>query len=434
MCSAILRITGCNSHSHLSISQKLIRTTVNFLIFCGVSVANADAFDTPYLLEQAVQVALAQDPVLAKHRAMVSALQQQTVAKAQLPDPNVRFALANFPTDTFDRAQEPMTQITVGVQQMIPRGETLALEADRSGAMVYGQLARVGERELMLVQSVRSAWLELHYWLQAATVIRQNLELFNQLVQVTQYQYGTGRRNQQDVVRAQLEMDLLQDRLRQIQSKHGSARADLVRLIGAEELSQSLSEQFPQLPLPPKEPNIRKNLPDHPLMRLEQAEVQVKQHEVELARQAYKPSLMLDLSYGNREDRPDFLSAAVMMDIPLFTDKRQDRRLEQNQQQLKATQYARDDRLRELKQQLAAQYSEWQYAGHRLKLYEANLLKAAKQNSEVSLTAYQSGASEFESLMRARITDLNTQLQYLRIRVDHAKTQSKLLYLAGEKL
>jgi len=44
-----------------------------------------------------------------------------------------------------------------------------------------------------------------------------------------------------------------------------------------------------------------------------------------------------------------------------------------------------------------------------------------------------SGVTEFTTLMRARITDLDVRLEDLRIRVDRAKIQANLLYLAGEK-
>jgi hypothetical protein len=40
--------------------------------------------------------------------------------------------------------------------------------------------------------------------------------------------------------------------------------------------------------------------------------------------------------------------------------------------------------------------------------------------------------TEFTTLMRARITDLDVRLDDLRIRVDRAKAQASLLYLAGE--
>jgi outer membrane protein TolC len=59
-------------------------------------------------------------------------------------------------------------------------------------------------------------------------------------------------------------------------------------------------------------------------------------------------------------------------------------------------------------------------------------VRDAAANVQASLKAYQSGVTEFTTLMRARITDLDVRLQDLRIRVDRAKSQANLLYIAGE--
>jgi outer membrane protein TolC len=65
-------------------------------------------------------------------------------------------------------------------------------------------------------------------------------------------------------------------------------------------------------------------------------------------------------------------------------------------------------------------------------LYKNNLLAAAKNNSKAALQAYRSGVSEFNTLMRAQITELDVRLEDLRVRVDRAATQARLLYITGE--
>ena len=60
------------------------------------------------------------------------------------------------------------------------------------------------------------------------------------------------------------------------------------------------------------------------------------------------------------------------------------------------------------------------------------LQQEAAANAQASLKAYQSGVTEFTGLMRARITDLDVRLEALRIRVDRARAQANLLYLAGD--
>jgi hypothetical protein len=56
----------------------------------------------------------------------------------------------------------------------------------------------------------------------------------------------------------------------------------------------------------------------------------------------------------------------------------------------------------------------------------------AAQNSESTLKAYQNDLIDFTILMRARLTELNTQFDMLIIRINLAKSQASLLYSPGE--
>ncbi len=50
----------------------------------------------------------------------------------------------------------------------------------------------------------------------------------------------------------------------------------------------------------------------------------------------------------------------------------------------------------------------------------------------MALNAYQSGVSEFNTLMRANITELDVRLENLRIRVNRAIAKAQILYVAGD--
>ena len=65
--------------------------------------------------------------------------------------------------------------------------------------------------------------------------------------------------------------------------------------------------------------------------------------------------------------------------------------------------------------------------------YRNTLLDTAKDNSRAALNAYQSGISEFTGLMRAQMTELDVRLEALRIQVDKAIAQARLLYVSGEQ-
>ena len=390
-------------------------------------------------LQEAERLALEKDPGIARFMAQADALTEQAVADGQLPDPKFRLGFLNFPTDSFSRTQEPMTQIQLGIQQAFPRGNSLSVKTRRTKAMSRAQRDRAREQGRLALRELRQSWLEHFYWVDAERIVQSNKGYFTQLVEVTQYQYAVGKQNQQDVLRAQLELSMLDDRLEKIRSQQDKSRAQLSKWVGSTMANRPLSSVFPKLASPPAQAVIEADLLEHPLVKVDQAQVKANQENVALAREAYKPGWSLGVYYGfrdgqnpNGDSRTDFFTAMVTVDVPIFHDKRQDRRLAASQYQVQAAMLARDERMRDLKEVLDAQYAEWKRLGERHDLYQHTLLLQAQNNAQAALLAYQNDTGDFASLMRARITELDTRLKALRIRVDRAKTQSRLLYLAGD--
>ncbi|MDH3871247.1 MAG: TolC family protein [Gammaproteobacteria bacterium] len=389
-------------------------------------------------LAEAEQIALGDDPAVAASQARSQALREDAVAAGQLPDPKLKAGLFNLPLDSFDINQEPTTQLRLGLQQAFPRGATLQHRQRQGEWKATSEQAKADDESRKLIREVRNSFLELHYQLQAERVVTSTRSLFAQLVDITQAHYATGRVNQQDVLRADLELSRLADRATRILNDQEKARADLAKWIGSN-ASQTLDPHFPALPDLPSKQELAAALEQHPVIQAESARLESHHQAVQLAREQFKPGWGVGLEYRKRfgdnpngSDRTDMMAAMVTVDLPLFPAKRQDRRLAASLQQAEAAQLTRADRLRELRAMLDADYASWQRLGERAALYETQLLIEARANVQASLKAYQSGVTEFSTLMRARITDLDVRLDDLRLRVDRAKTQARLLYLAGE--
>ena len=414
---------------------RLLASTLVFLksslVFAGSGMSLS--------LTEAETLAIEQDPRLSEIRLKSEALQEGAVAAGTLPDPKLKFGLMNFPTDTFELDQEPMTQIQLGVVQMFPGGDTLELKTGRMADNAKGESARAAAQQRNIIQQVRMGWLDVYYWQRAAKVVAENRKLFKQLVKVTESSYAVGRSKQQDVLRAELELGLLDDRETQVTTMVEMQRANLAKLIGQQAASRPLTRTFPTLPEIPNPQTSKQRLAQHPLLEYEQSRVNASQKDVDIARQAYKPAWLLDVTYGYRDgynpdgsDRADFLSAMVMVDMPFFTGNRQDRNLSANKLKHQASLYAREDRVRELNKAWQASHAEWLRLGERVRLFEKSLLAMARENTKASMHAYQNDQGDFSSLMRARIMEFETELKALRMKVDHAKSQAKLLYLVGE--
>jgi outer membrane protein TolC len=387
---------------------------------------------------EAIRIALDNDPASAAGRAIARAYSETAIADGQLPDPKLKTALANLPVDDFDINSEPMTQLQLGVEQEFPRGDTLHHRQLRTESLAGAEQANAANTTLQTIRDVRRHFLELYYQVRAAAIVAETRELFAQLVDITQAHYGSGRVSQQDVLRASLELARLDDRATRIETAADENRAALAKwLDSAVELP--LAEQFPELPALPDRAQLDKALLQHPVLAAETAKVNAMKQGIRVAQEQYKPGWSAGIEYRKRfgddpngNPRSDMMAAMLNVELPLFTGNRQDRRLAASIAETEAAELRRDDKLRELRRMLAADYADWQRLGERSILYETQLLREATANAAASLHAYQSGVTEFTTLMRARITELDIRLDELRIRVDRARAQANLLYLAGE--
>ena len=423
----------CQSYSVIFLNlSKLLFAPVFFVGM--LSASNVSALS----LKQAERLAIQSDPSIESFKATSRSLVDESVADNTLPDPKLHFGAVNVPVDSFDLQQEQMTQLKVGIVQSFPRGDVLSIKQKQSQYLSKSALAMASDAELKILRDVRESYLNLYYQVSAYQIIRETRKLFSELVKITESNYAAGRVNQQDVVLAGLELSRLDDRSTKIQAREEGYRAMLSQWIG-DVAWNSISMEFPQLPMLPEKVDLNQVIPQHPLIRAETAKVDASKQMTEMAKQEYKPGWSLLVDYGFRSgnnpdgtERSDFATALVSMDIPLFTGNRQDKTVSASQQKISAARYAKDDQLRKLKQLYEKNQHLWQRLGERQELYKNSILKAAKNNSMASLKAYQSGVSEFNTLMRAQITELDVRLEDLRVRIDRAAAQARLLYITGD--
>jgi len=413
------------------------RVACGICLFVYWTLAGADVH-AALTLSEVEHLSLGTDPQVAAEKARADALRDNAVADGQLPDPKLTMGVFNLPLDDFSFSDEPTTQWRTGVHQAFPRGRTLRYKRKQTEWRASAEDARAENEQRSVLRDVRLDFLELYYHLEAYDVVSDSRDLFAQLVDITQAHYASGRVSQQDVIQAQLELSRLDDRATRIQSEVDISRAALAKWINGKAWLP-VARSFPELSSLPGKESLQSLLSSHPIVVSESARVESANQGVEIAREQYKPGWQVGVEYRKRfgddpdgSDRSDMMAAMVTVDLPLFPEKRQDRRLAASQREVEAARFTRSDQLRELKEMLDADYARWIRLGERQSLYQSQLLRDATANAQASLKSYQSGITEFTTLMRARITELDVRLDDLRVRVDRAKAQARLLYLLGE--
>lgn len=363
------------------------------------------------------------------------ALEESAVADGQLPDPQLNVGLFNVPLDNFDLDREPNTQLRFGVSQSFPRGDTLKIRSQQTLWSSKEQDYRSQDQLAQSIRMVRENYFDVFYNVGAQEIIHQSHQYFSQLVDIAESFYSVGRVNQQDILRAQLELSRLEERVIIFKKNEDLARAELSKWLD-DRAYEIIDTSFPTLNEIAAQQEVTDGLVYHPKVKANDSIISFFNEGVAIAEEQYKPGWSVGVEYRKRfgnnmdgSDRDDQMAALVKVDIPLFTDKRQDRRLSASQYQVMAAKDVRIDQLQILKRSVSREFSALEKYKEQSELYGMQLVPDADANANASLKAYQSGVTEFTTLARARITQLDIQLEALRVKVEAAKAHVRILYL-----
>ncbi|WP_053076145.1 TolC family protein [Marinobacter psychrophilus] len=421
----------------------------NFFIVCialllSVTTDRALAAAGPLTLDEAVQQAIANDPWLIANQQNEAAILARSVAAEVLPDPKFNVGLMNFPTDTFNYAQEPMTQISVGVSQMLPRGDTLALNSQRLRLQSHQMPLLREDRKARVGLMVTQLWLDALKASHSIMLIEENRILFEQLSDIVSSGYSStfGQARQLDLVRAQVELDQLDERLMEVQQQQTRAVQQLGEwLVGTSSdvsmLPSTPGQSMPEWPTPMvlSQDDLTQRLLQHPSLRLIDQMTKVAQSEIYIAEQQYEPEWGLNVSYGFRgddargTDRPDLLSFGVSVDMPIFSSKRQDSQVQAETYEKESMRTERLLKLRSLLTNYRTLEAELQRLDQRRELYREKLLPGLQQSAEAAINAYAVDDGNFADVVQARIGELNAKLSLLSIELEHSRKIAEMHYL-----
>lgn len=427
-------------HKSIRRAMKGMAQPCRYLVIILATLAAAPALAEPQIpltLAEAEDRALLSEPGQQALIARATALSDRSVVAGELPDPMLRVGLNNFPIQSGGFTTEGMTHAAVGFRQAFPAGDSRKISMRRYERLAGEMQQQAQARGRNILTATREAWLELFYWQQAHELVLTSRPFFDDLATVTRSLYAVGRKSQQDVLRAELELSRLDDRVIDIERQKSRAEAALSKWIG-DQASRPIANKLPSWQQVPELQSLQAALQQHPLMLAADAQIEARAADIDLANERSKPSWALDVGYSYRdgslptgEPRSDFITVGVTVGLPGFRKKSVDGNLSAALQERSAARLDREQTLRALSSQLESEYSRWHDLTRRLSLYETRILNQAKGNAEASLLAYQSDRSDFANVMLAYIDNLNTRTEHIRLQVERAQSYAVLANLGG---
>jgi len=422
--------------------MKVLTHLIVLMLVTGSTLVNAQAIQEGLTLKEAVHIAIDADPWLTGSRYTQSALADEATAAATLPDPKMSLMASNFPVDSFDINQEAMTQLSVGVSQMFPRGDSLALAKQKKLQLALQHPLLREDRRAKVTATVAQVWLDAYIAQESIQLIEKDRALFEYLVDAAEASYSTavGRTRQQDVIRAQLELTRLEDRLTALRQRQETAQMRLSEWVGSragDGLTRVMPTESPTVPVSTSasEQERYEWVSHHPTLLALDRRIEAMETDVDLARQKYKPEWGLSAQYGYRDrdpmgrDRSDLFSVGVSFDLPIFTANRQDKEVSAAISRAESIRTEKQLLIRRLMAELDTASAHLVRLDERYALYADQLLPQMAEQAEASLAAYNNDDGDFAEAVRARIDVLNAKIEGLVIAVERQKIIAQINYL-----
>ncbi len=393
-------------------------------------------------LQSAITIAQADNPSLAQIQARSEAMASIAPQLGSLPDPVISFNALNLPTDSFDTAQENMTQMQGGISQSIPFFGKLALREQAATYQAEVATYDVTEARFRLIRDVKKNWWALFYMDKAVEIIRINQDLLRQFIQIARTKYEVGVGLQQDVLLAQLELSKLLDAEIRLTGSLKKGKAQLKALLDkpADYQFQLPEKTTDKLPTLEAESTLIEQAENYrALLASRRKSINAAQSRLDLAKKDFLPDFNIAATYGGRDDtvsgqkRADFLSLKLSMNVPIFTASKQQKAVDQRSSELRQQHYALQDQINTVHAEISMAYSDFQQYKQQAALFKNGIIPQARQTVASMLSAYQVNKVDFLNLVRSQITLLNYETQYWKALSEANQALAQLIAVVGKE-
>lgn len=362
-------------------------------------------------LADAVAAALKANPeILAAERRHEAAL-QRPVQEHSLPDPMISagYAAAGNPLPGAGLGTEPNANLGVMVSQELPfRGKRDARAAVASRE-ADAEFQQIEVARLNIASRVKQAYYALAYTQATSAVLERNRQLLATLLKVSEERYAVGQAQQQDVIKAQTQLSVLelqQQRIEQLRrAREGDLNALLARPAGAP-VGQTDDLSFVPF-TEPLETLIAQSVANAPMLKREQVMIDRSRLAIDAARLEYKPDFTVSGGYAYAGSMPAMYEFRVDLNIPLQRRRRAAAVAEQVSLQSAARETYQSSRL-SVQARLQDDYEMAATSTRLAGLYRDTVLPQARLALESSMASYQTGSVDFLSVL----TNFSMVLEY----------------------
>lgn len=389
-------------------------------------------------LDDYIKYALLNNPDLeASYNKWQAALEKVPQAKA-LPDPILSYT--NYIEEVETRVGPQ--KHAIGISQKLPWFGKLGLKGQIAHQAAKAQKERYEANKLKLISQIKKRYHGYSFIAQAINITQDNITLLSTFESVARVRYKGGVGLQSAVIKAQVELGKLEDRIITLKD---SVRPVVARLNSTMNRPSNLS-----LPLPLNISEIKLNLKNEDLISLLKSMnpdlraldiiAEKENFSIKLADKNYFPDVTLGVNYISTNSRfdatpsdngKDPIIAKLSINIPIWRRK-YDAKVRETTSKYNAAVNNRKALENSLIADLEMALYELRDAERKMNLYKDTLLPKAEQNVKINQLAFTSDKASFLDLIDAQRILLQFQLSRKKAMTDYAKALAEIEMLTGQ--
>ena len=355
-----------------------------------------------------------------------------------LPDPRVNFGFFLDEVETRTGAQ----QARVGVSQSFPWPGLLSDREDAAAMAARAAWRQFEAARLGVTERVVETLHEVAYLDAAIRITGENLELLSSFEEVVRARYRVGSGSHPELVRVQVELGQLEDRLAQLRAMRPTYVADLNAVLNRR--TDAPVAEFAELPGrvasvdgPALAELARRS---NPVLLALDERVEEQRILGEVARKEGLPDFTVGLDYivtneamnsSIAESGDDPILLRFGISIPLWRNK-YDAGVREALARRLAVSHERADEANRITASIQRAWFEHTDADRRVRLFDTTLIPKAEESLRASLAGFRTGDTSFLDLLDTDRTLLEFAVSAERARADRGQALARLNTLVGE--
>lgn len=399
----------------------------------------ADAGEKRVSVEELVAEALENNPEIQAAKEKWQVFSEKVPQASALDDPMLGFGIVNLPSN-FSFRDEDMTMKEVSISQSLPFPGKRALMGEAAEKEAEAVSKEVDERANKIVNDVKTAFFDLSHTYRAREVTERNKGILETLAKIAETRYAVGEGVQQDVLKARVEISRMVDELIMLGQKKTALEAKLCSILnrsGDCTVGEPGEVVFRKFPLSLQELQTAA-MDSNPTLARMKSMIEAKEREHGVAKLDYYPDFRLRFAYGQRDDgiemyRRDMLTGMVEVNLPVFTNSKQDRKVAGALADIRNVKAQYAAMKNEVTFMIASMASMLQRTERQIDLYRTGIIPQASAQVKSALSAYTVNKLEFISLLDSQMTLYRYELEYHAALTEYEKSLAGLEAAVGKR-